>query len=457
MFESLSSALSKAFDKFRGPTKLTEQNIEEGLRLIRQSLLEADVHFKVVKDFMERVKSRAIGEEVIRSVQPSEQIVKVFHDELVGLMGPQSRLEFAKTAPTVILVAGLQGSGKTTSCAKLALHFQKKKMRTLLVAADLQRPAAVEQLKQLGKQLSLTVYSETQGRASGVCERGVELARKESYEMVILDTAGRLHVDDALMSELAEIQNRVKPHQVLFVADAMTGQDAVNSAKAFHDRLHLNGVVLTKMDGDSRGGAAMSIKAITGAAILFVGTGENPGDLEEFYPDRVASRILGMGDVVSLVEKAKEVIDEEQAAADAKKMFSGDFTLDDMYRQLQMVKKMGPIQKLFGMLPGMGGMGEMLQQVDQKDFARMEAIFSSMTMQERRHADLLDGSRRQRIALGSGNPVSRVNDLLKSYKLMQKQMKGIGKLSGMSGKDKKRWMAEMQRRSGFKGPKGLGF
>lgn len=448
MFDSLSSALSRAFEKFRGPRQLTEENIEEGLRVVRQALLEADVQFQVARDFIQKVKARALGEELIKSVRPSEQIVKIFQDELTGLMGPEARLEMAKQAPTIVLVAGLQGSGKTTTCAKLALFFNKKKFRPLLVAADLQRPAAVEQLRQLGKQLNLPVYSEEKGRASGVCQRGVEEAKRQGCDLVILDTAGRLHVDDALMSELAEVKTRVQPHHVVFVCDAMTGQDAVNSAKAFHEKLNVTGVILTKIDGDTRGGAAMSVKAVTGAPILFVGTGEKPSDLEEFHPDRIASRILGMGDIVSLVEKAKEVVDEEKAAEDYEKLMGGSFTLEDMYRQIQMVKKLGPLQKVMGMLPGMGGMKEMMGQVDEKDFARMEAIFSSMTPYERRHPDEIDGHRRQRIALGSGNPVSKVNDLLKSHKFMKKQMKGLGKMGGMSAKEKKRMLQEMQRRAG---------
>lgn len=418
----------------------------EGLRLVRQSLLEADVNYKVVRDFLEKVKQRAVGEDLIRSVRPAEQIVKIFQDELVSLMGPEGRLELAKSPPTVVLMAGLQGSGKTTTCAKLALFFNKKKMRSLLVAADLQRPAAVEQLRLLGRQLSIPVYSEEKGRPSGVCARAVEEAGSQGFDLVILDTAGRLHVDDSLMAELAEIRERTAAHRLLFVCDAMTGQDAVNSAKVFHDRLRLDGVILTKLDGDTRGGAAMSVRAVTGAPVLFVGVGEKPSDLEVFHPDRIASRILGMGDIVSLVEKAKEVVDEEKAAEEYEKLLGGGFSLEDMYLQLQMVRKMGSFKKIVGMLPGLGGFGEMMGQVDEREFGRMDAIFTSMTAEERRHADLLDGSRRQRIAKGSGNPVSRVNDLLKSFKFMRKQVKGVGKVGAMSPKERKRWLSEMQRR-----------
>jgi signal recognition particle subunit SRP54 len=458
LFESLTSGLARAFEKLRGGGRLTEANIEEGLRAVRVALLEADVHFKVVKDLLDRVKSRAVGEEVVRSVSPSQQIVQVFHEELVAVLGGKAaELELPSEAPAVLLLAGLQGSGKTTTAAKLALHFQKKGKKPLLVAADLKRPGAVDQLRTLGDALKIPVHFEERAqRAAGVAMRGVERGRGEGADIVILDTAGRLHVDEEMMREIAEVKAATKPHRVLLVLDAMTGQDAVASARAFADRLGLDGVLLTKLDGDARGGAALSVRTVVGCPILFVGVGEKTADLEPFHPDRMASRILGMGDVVSLVEKAKEVIREEEAEAALGKLAAGEFSLEDLFQNLQRLKRMGPLKKVLGLLPG--GFGNALEAVDERSFSKMEAIFLSMTPSERRHPDRIDGSRRARIARGSGNPVSAVNDLLQAHRAMRKQMKGVGSLlSGGGGASK--LMKQMRRRglpfrpgSGFPGP-----
>jgi signal recognition particle subunit SRP54 len=429
MFDSLTGALGKVVTLFRGSKTLTEANVEEGLRAVRQALLEADVHFKVAKDFIQRVKARALGEELIKAVEPGHQFIKIFHDELTALMGGESAsLPMVGNGPTVIMMAGLQGSGKTTTCAKLALHLRKKKSRKpMLVAADLQRPAAVEQLVTLGKQLGIPVHAEPPGsRPPEVCKRGIDAAARLFCDVVILDTAGRLHIDDELMRELEDIVARCKPHGVVLVSDSMMGQDAVNSAKAFHDRLPLTGVILTKLDGDTRGGAAMSIKAITGRPILFVGTGEKPDDLEEFHPDRMAGRILGMGDVVSLVERAQEVVDQEDAEKQAARLMKGRFTFDDFLKSLQMVRKLGPMKKVLGMLPGVGQMMKDVD-IDEAQFKRLEAMIHSMTAHERRNPDVIEIGRRRRIARGSGNELQAVHDLVKRFKEMQKMFGKMGK------------------------------
>ncbi len=440
MFESLTQALGKAFTVFQGQKKLTEKNMEEGLRAVRAALLEADVHFKVARTFIQRVKERALGEEVLKSVQPGQQFIKIFHDELTALMGPEEPpVTFSPSGFTVYLLAGLQGSGKTTTCAKLALFLRKRyKKNPILVAADLQRPAAVDQLAALGKQLDVPVYTEpTTARPPELCKRAVAQARLTGHDVAILDTAGRLHVDEELMAELEEIHAQVQPHAVYLVSDAMTGQDAVQSAKAFHERLPLTGVILTKLDGDARGGAAMSIKAVTGRPILLVGVGEKPDDLEPFHPERMAGRILGMGDVVSLVEKAQEVVDREEAEKAQEKLLKGRFNLEDFYKQLQWIKKLGPLKKVMGMLPGMGGLLDQLDFED-KHFKRLEAIFTSMTPEERKRPEIIDGSRRRRIARGSGNDVQAVHDLLKQFKMAGKLFKQVGKmdpraLEGLAG------------------------
>lgn len=430
MFDSLTGALQSAYQALVGKKTLTEENIEEGIRAVRQALLEADVNFKVAKALIQDVRQRAVGAELIKSVNPADQFVKIFHDALTALLGGEATpLPKADTVPLVLMMAGLQGSGKTTTCAKLALWLRRqKKRKPMLVAADLQRPAAVDQLVTLGKQLDIPVHAEGTGaRPPEVCHRGIEAAKQRFCDVVILDTAGRLHIDDALMRELQDIHDRTKPHGVLLVCDAMLGQDAVNSALEFHNRLPLWGVVLTKIDGDARGGAALSVKAVTGRPILFAGTGEKIDDLEEFDPPRMAGRILGMGDVVGLVEKAQEVIDEKEAEKAARKLQKGQFNFEDFLSQLNMIRKLGSFKKILGMLPGMG---QLLKDVDLDDrrFHRVEAMIQSMTNQERRNPDVINMERRRRIASGSGNELQAVHDLIKQFKMMQKMMAKMGKL-----------------------------
>ncbi len=437
MFDSLTGALSKAYSALAGKKTLSEDNIDEGIRAVRQALLEADVNFKVAKDFIKDVKARAVGQDLIKSVNPGDQFVKLFHDALTDLLGGDTTpLPSTDKGPLILMMAGLQGAGKTTTCAKLALWLRrKKKKKVMLVAADLQRPAAVDQLVTLGKQLDILVHAEgTDGRPPDVCLRGIEEAKRLFCDVVILDTAGRLHIDDALMRELEEIQKKCSPHGILLVCDAMLGQDAVNSAKEFHDRLPLYGVVLSKADGDARGGAALSVKAVTGRPILFAGVGEKVDDLEEFDPARMAGRILGMGDVVGLVEAAESVIDEKEAMKAAKKLQKGRFTFDDFLKQMNMIRKMGPLKKVLGMLPGVGAALKDID-LDNKDFARMEAIMLSMTPLERRNPDSIDIERRRRLARGSGNGIEQVHALMKQFKMMQKMMKSMGKggFPGMGG------------------------
>ena len=433
MFDSLTSSLSSALGFLRGQKKLTEDNVKDGLKAVKKALLEADVHFRVAKDFVKRVEQAAVGQELIKQVEPGQQFIKIFHDELTDLMGPEGyTLPIADRGPTVVMMAGLQGSGKTTTCAKLALHFRKrKKKKPLLVAADLQRPAAVDQLKALGKQLDIDVFEEgVKGKPPEVCKRGIAHAEKMGHDLVILDTAGRLHIDDKLMTELETVVKKCKPHAVVLVCDSMLGQDAVNSAKEFHERLPLTGVILTKLDGDTRGGAAMSVKSITGCPVLFAGVGEKPDDLEEFVPDRMAGRILGMGDVVGLVERAQEVVDEKEAEKQAKKLLKGRFTFDDFLGQLQMIKRLGPLKKVMGMLPGVGQAIKDVD-IDDKHFARIEAMITSMTLEERRKPDIINMSRRRRIARGSGNDLQAVHNLLKQFKQMQKLFSKMGKGGGL--------------------------
>lgn len=429
MFDSLAGALRNAYQALVGKKQLTEDNVEEGIRAVRTALLEADVNFNVAKNFIKDVKARAIGQDLIKAVNPGDQFIKIFHDALTDLLGGQATgLPVADHGPLVLMMAGLQGSGKTTTCAKLALWLRKKKKKNpMLVAADLQRPAAVDQLVTLGKQLGIPVHAEGTGaRPPEVCVRGIEAAKRGLHDVVILDTAGRLHIDDALMRELQDVHARTKPHGVLLVCDAMLGQDAVNSAQEFHNRLPIWGVVLTKTDGDSRGGAALSIKAVTGRPILFAGVGEKVDDLEEFDPPRMAGRILGMGDVVGLVEKAQAVIDEKEAERQAKKLQKGEFNFEDFLKQMSMIRKLGPLKKVLGLLPGMG---EALKDIDLDDkrFQRVEAMIHSMTPKERKNPDLIEIQRRRRIAAGSGNELQAVHDLIKQFKMMQGMMKKLGK------------------------------
>jgi signal recognition particle subunit SRP54 len=433
MFDSLANALGKAYRAIVGQKVLTEANVDEGIRAVRQALLEADVNFQVAKDFVADVRQRVLGSKVIESVEPGQQFVKCFHDALAELLGGQQvGLPVAPQSPLVLMMCGLQGSGKTTTCAKLALWLRKhKKKNPLLVAADLQRPAAVDQLQSLGKQLGIAVHAEPGSRRPPeVCRTGIEFAKSRQHDVVILDTAGRLHIDEPLMKELQDVHTLCVPHGVLLVCDAMLGQDAVNSAKEFHARLPLHGLVLTKVDGDARGGAALSIVKVTGRPILFAGVGEKPDDLEEFDPSRMAGRILGMGDVVGLVEKAQSVIDEKEAEQAAKKLQKGQFNFEDFLAQLNMIRKLGPLKKVLGMLPGVGSM---LKDIDLDDghFKRLEAIIQSMTVRERQRPDVIDLPRRRRIAAGSGNPLDAVNGLIKQFKTMQDLMKRMGKGGGM--------------------------
>ncbi|QDU67960.1 signal recognition particle protein [Engelhardtia mirabilis] len=443
MFQSLTQRLSGAFDRFRGEKELTESNIEEGLRDVRRALLDADVHFQVAKDFVDSVRERALGQAKIadKGVSASDQFVAAVHHELVELMGPEdARLQMAKSGPTVILMAGLQGAGKTTTCAKLArLLVTKHAKRPLLVAADVKRPAAVEQLRVLGRKLNVPVFHQEGLGPADVCERGVAHARAQGNDVVILDTAGRLHVDDELMDEVAEIARRTSPDDQILVVDSMTGQDAVRSAQEFHSRLSLTGVILTKFDGDARGGAALSLKKVTGCPILFLGTGEKIEDLDAFSAERVAGRILGMGDVVGLVEAAQDKIDETEAQAQYERLVMGSFTLEDMLAQLRMIQNLGPLKKVMGMLPGVGQQLDNLD-IDDKHIKRIEALCTSMTARERLQPDLIDMGRRRRIARGAGQDVGAVNQLLKQWKQMKqlmKVMKKMGMGAGMGSKAKR--------------------
>ena len=429
MFETLTERLGSAFAALRGKRELSEENVEEGLRAVRAALLEADVHFQVARDLVERVRGEVVGDKVVKGIEPSQQFVHAVHRALVEFMGPEdARLSFAKTPPTVILLAGLQGAGKTTTCAKLAkLLRERHKLRPLLVAADVKRPAAVQQLQVLGERLGIPVFHREGVKASEVCTAALGQAKAGAHDVVLLDTAGRLHVDDELMAEVAEIAERTKPDDTLLVCDAMTGQDAVRSAQAFHERLALTGLILTKLDGDARGGAAVSLKAVTKAPILFVGTGEKLADLESFHPERMAGRILGMGDVVGLVEEAQQKIGEDEAQAAYEKMVLGSFTLEDMLAQIRMFRRLGPMKKVLGMLPGMGSLVDQID-VDDRKMNRLEALFTSMTPYERIHPECLEMNRRRRIARGSGQDVGAVNELLKSFKSMKQMMKEMNKL-----------------------------
>lgn len=430
MFESITGSLETIFNKLRGKGRLTEENIKEGLREVRIALLEADTSYKVVKDFIQKVTERAVGEEVIKSVTPGQQIVKVVQDELEHLMGPvDSTIPFLDGDIAVLMLVGLQGSGKTTTAGKLANMIMSKGRSPMLVAADVQRPAAIEQLKILGKQLNVPVYSEEGVTAVKICKWAVKFAKANNHDVVILDTAGRLHIDEDLMLELKQIKDKVKPTQIYFVCDSMTGQDAVNSANEFNSQLGFDGAILTKLDGDARGGAALSIKAVTGKPIKFVGIGEKLDKLEEFHPDRMASRILGMGDVTSLVEKAQKVVDAEEAEKLEKKFKEGSLTLDDFLKQLQQVRRMGPLKDIIGMIPGMGKKMEGID-IDEKQLKNVEAIIRSMTLEERMRPDIIEGSRRHRIASGSGRNVQDISQLLKQFKQMKKMFRHLSENDG---------------------------
>lgn len=435
MFDSLSEKLEGVFKRLGGKGRLTEADVDLALREVRLALLEADVNFKVVKEFVSRVRARSIGEEVMQSLTPAQAVIKIVNEELISILGEPAKLNLSGDAPHVIMMVGLQGSGKTTSTAKLALSLRKSGQRPLMVAADTRRPAAIQQLQALGKQLDIPVHSEDQSVSPPrICENAIRHARDSMYSIVLLDTQGRLHIDDELMNELAQIKSKTHPQEVLLVADAMTGQEAVRVADEFNKRVDLTGLILTKMDGDARGGAALSIRTVTGVPIKYLGVGERADQLEPFYPDRLASRILGMGDVLTLIEKAQENLDQEQARKAAEKMLKAQFDLEDFFDQLQQVKKMGPISQLIGMIPGFSQvMKEVPEDLTDMQMRRVEAIISSMTHEERHQPDVLNARRRQRIAKGSGTSVQEVNDLMRQFKQMQRLMQQIGKGKGRAG------------------------
>lgn len=427
MFEALSDRLEEALRRVRGQHRISEENVSDTLREVRRALLEADVNFQVTKDFIDTVKERALGQDVLKSLTPGQQIVKILHDELMLLMGSErADLSFAKSGPTVIMVAGLQGSGKTTFSAKLALYLKGLGRQPLLVAGDVYRPAAIGQLKQLAAQIGVPVYSGDEKQPVKIAEESLEFARKNLCNVIIIDTAGRLSIDEEMMQEVANIKARVNPTEILFVVDSMTGQDAVNTAKAFHDRLDYNGVVLTKLDGDTRGGAALSIRRVVDKPIKFASVGEKLEALEPFHPDRMASRILGMGDIVTLAEKAQEQFDADEAAKLEQKMRKNQFTLNDFYTQLQAIKKMGSLSSVLEMVPGLGK-ALRGQEIDDRSFVKIEAMIQSMTAEEREKPVIINGSRRKRIADGSGTSVQDVNRLLKQFTDMQKMMKRLTK------------------------------
>ena len=456
MFESISERLQATFGKLLGRRRLTEANIRDALREIRVALLEADVNLEVVRDFIERVTQQALGEQVIKGVEPAQQIVKIVHDEMVLLMGPvDPAIPMAATPPTVIMLAGLHGGGKTTCAAKLAVRLLGQGHHPLLVAADLRRPAAIEQLQVLGRQIDVPVYAEDLATpAVTVCQRGRSHAKENGLDVVILDTQGRLHVDREMMDELRQIERDVKPHQVYFVCDAMTGQDAVNSAREFNEALELDAVILTKMDGDARGGAAMSVKAVTGKPIKFIGVGEKVDRLEEFHPDRMAGRILGFGDVVSLVERAQAAIDQEEARKMQEKVLKAEFTLADFKKSLENLRKMGPLKEVMSLIPGLGSQIKQME-MPETEFAQVEAMINSMTPEERTDPDLIDASRRVRIARGSGTNPADISGLLKQYWFMRDLMKRAGRGGLFSGrKNLSEAMAELSQVSqpGFRLP-----
>ena len=432
MFESLTDKLELTFKKLRGQGKITEKNIDDALREVRLALLEADVHIKVVKNFLETVKAKSLGQEVLQSLTPEQQFLKIVRDELINLLGGEYRELDLKTAPpAVIMFVGLQGSGKTTTLAKLARHLKKEKKRTpYLVPADIYRPAAIDQLKILGRELELPVYDSDPNLSPVLlCQQALEEAKKRFCDVLLIDTAGRLHIDDELMQELSAIKSAVRPHQILFVADAMTGQDAVNQAIGFDGKVGLTGIILTKLDGDARGGAALSIREIVGKPILFSGVGEKLDALEPFYPDRLASRILGMGDVLSLIDKVQQNFEEKEAVRLQKAFQKQQFTLEEFQLQLQQIKKMGSVGSLLELIPGGN---KLASQVDadkaEKEMKRVEAIINSMTLEERRNPAILNGRRRQRIAQGSGTTVTDVNRLMKQFMEMKKMMQRVSKM-----------------------------
>ena len=443
MFENLSEKLQRAFKNLRGQGSVTEENMQEALREIRVALLEADVNLNVVKELIDHIREKALGQEVMTSLSPTEQVTKIVRDELIAILGKDvARFQFASRPPTVILMAGLQGSGKTTTAGKLAAWLQKGGHRPMLVSVDVYRPAAREQLRVVAQSIKAQIYQgdeKGEAPATPLVERLAKEARREAVitgcDTLIVDTAGRLHIDAELMDEMAKLKKLLSPQEILFVADAMTGQDAVRSAEAFHKQLSLTGTVLTKMDGDARGGAALSIRHVTGQPVKFIGTGEKPDAFEPFHPDRIVSRILGMGDIMGLIEKAEEKLDKKKSEEFARKALSGDgFSLEDFRDQLRQIRKLGSLESIMKMLPSVGplaGMQQMAGQVDEKQLMRVEAIINSMTQKERDHHEIISGSRRKRIAAGSGTTVQEINQLLRQYAQMRKMFKGIGKGGGM--------------------------
>lgn len=445
MFDNLSEKLQKIFKNLRGQGKLTEDNIKDALREVRMALLEADVHFKVAKDFVAGIAARAVGQDVMQSLTPGQQVIKIVNEALTDLMGGSAQLlKLIGSPPISLMMVGLQGSGKTTTTGKLARRLMKEGRRPCLVPADVYRPAAIEQLVTLAGQLKLPVYASTvQQRPEEIVREALSFAKQQNCDTLLVDTAGRLHVDEELMAELGRLKEILHPNEILLVADSMTGQDAVQVAGKFHETLGITGVILTKLDGDARGGAALSIRAVTECPIKFIGTGEKLDALEVFHPDRMSSRILGMGDVLSMIEKAQEAFDEKQALELAQKFRENTFTLEDFRGQLKQIKKLGSLEQILGMLPGMGILKELKKmQVDEKEFVRMEAIINSMTKEERRNADIINAGRRRRIADGSGTSVQEVNQLLKSYnesrKMMRQMMGGGGTGKKKKGKSRRK-------------------
>ena len=443
IFENLADRLQETFKKLRGHGKLTADDVNATMREIRIALLEADVNFKVVKDFIKKIKERAVGQEVLESLTPAQAVIKIVNEELTTLMGQtQSHINISPKPPTIIMMVGLQGAGKTTSAGKLGLMFKKQGKHPLLVAADIYRPAAIKQLQVLGGQIDIPVFAKEDCKdAVLIANEAIAHALSHANDIVIIDTAGRLHIDETLMQELKSIKSNVSPHEILLVVDAMTGQDAVNVAESFNNELGLDGVVLTKMDGDARGGAALSVKAVTGCPIKFVGAGEKLEALEPFYPDRMTSRILGMGDVLTLIEKAQTAFDAEEAKKMEKAFRKNEFTLDDFLAQLNQVRKLGSFENILGMIPGMGGLKKKLGDVDfdmnGKEIKHIEAIIRSMTAEEKRNTKIINGSRRKRIAMGSGTKVQEVNKLLKQFEEMKKMMKKMSNMKQLNKKGKK--------------------
>ncbi len=436
MFSNLSDKLSAAFKKFKNKGRLTEADVKEGMREVKLALLEADVNFKVVKEFIKRVTERAVGQDVLESLLPAQQIIKIVNEELVSLMGGEcSKLTISSRPPTVVMMVGLQGSGKTTHSAKLASHYKKQGKNPLLVACDVYRPAAIDQLKVVGEKIGVPVFERGTGSPVKTSEEAIKYAIKQGHDMVFIDTAGRLHVDEVLMEELSSIKAVADPTEIILVVDAMTGQDAVNVASSFNEKLDITGVLLSKLDGDTRGGAALSVRHVTGKPIKFIGTGEKLDALEPFHPDRMASRILGMGDILTLIEKAEQEFDQKKAEELEKKIRENSFTLSDFLDQFRQIKNMGNIQDLMGMIPGMKAGALKDAQIDERAMARTEAIILSMTKKEREHPNIINGSRRKRIAAGSGTTVEEVNRLMKQYDQMNKMMKQLS--GGMMRRGKK--------------------